>query len=146
MGFRDWNINDLALNLSAVPLSGGGGYADDEVFGLEWGEDVWTTYVGADGEVSRSATNNDTAIATIRYAQTSVMNDRMWGLLTADRALPNGAGAGLFVARDTEGTLVVTSERAWIMGRPAVKLGKTIQVYEWKIQLADASGSFIGGR
>jgi hypothetical protein len=31
------------------------------------------------------------------------------------------------------------------MGYPSISRGKTIQVNEWKIQLADASMSFIGG-
>jgi len=145
MAFKAWNINELAMSLSAVPLDSGG-YADDEVFGLEWAEDWYTVYIGADGEATRARNNNFMATATLRYAQSSGTNDRLSALLAADILLPNGGGAGVFVARDTEGRLVVTSERAWIMGPPAIKLGKTVQVYEWKITLADARGSFIGGR
>ena len=145
MGFKAWNILDLAISLNSVPLDDGG-YADDDVFSLEWAEEQFTVYVGADGEVSRANTNNFMATATLRYAQTSGVNARLWELMQADLALPNGAGAGVFSARDKEGSLVVLAERAWITGPPEIKMGKTVQAYEWKIALANARASFIGGR
>ncbi len=145
MGFKDWNINDLALSLNAIPLDAGG-YADDEFFSLEWAGEQFGDYLGADGEVSRYATNDFRATATLRYAHTASANDRLSALFNADLALPNGAGVGMFKARDTEGRLVVLAERAWIMALPPLKLGKTVQVYEWKVRLANAKASFIGGR
>ena len=143
---RAWNIKDLTISLNAVPLSDGG-YGEDEIMQLEWEEDQFTSYVGADGEVSRAATNNGLATVTLTYAQTAAANDRLSALLKADMAATNGAGAGMFQARDINGRMVVLSERAWVMAYPSVTMGKTIQTIEWKIQLADASlGSFIGGR
>jgi Protein of unknown function (DUF3277) len=145
MQMRAWSIRDLAISLNAVPLEGG--YGEDEVMQLEWEEDQFTAYVGADGEVSRAATNNGLATVTLTYAQTSAANDRLSALLKADMAATNGAGAGMFQARDLNGRMVVGSERSWVMGYPSVTMGKTIQTIEWKIQLADASVStFIGGR
>jgi hypothetical protein len=145
MAFKDWNINDLAMSLNAVPLDAGG-YADDEVLSLEWAEDQFGDYIGADGEVSRYRTNDYRATATLRYAHTAAANDRLSGLFIADTNLPNGAGAGVFSARDQEGRLVILAERSWIMALPAIKVGKTVQVYEWKIRLARAQATFIGGR
>lgn len=145
MAMRAWNIKDVALSLNAVPLEGG--YGEDEVMQLEWEEDQFTPYVGADGEVSRAATNNGLATVTLTYAQTSPANDRLTALLKTDIATPNGAGAGMFSARDVNGRMLVQSERAWVAAYPSVTLGKTIQTIEWKLQLADASlASFIGGR
>lgn len=146
MAMRAWNIKDLAISLNAVPLSDGG-YGEDEVMQLEWEEDQFIAYVGADGEVSRAATNNGLATVTLTYAHTAAANDRLTALLKADMAATNGAGAGLYQARDTNGRMVVLSERAWVAAYPSVTLGKTIQTIEWKLQLADASlGTFIGGR
>lgn len=143
---RAWNIKDLAVSLNAVPLDEGG-YGEDEVMTLEWAEDQFTTYVGADGEVSRASTNNGVATVTLTYAQTAAANDRLTAILKLDLATPNGAGAGMFVARDTQGRMVVAGERSWIMGYPGLTFGKTIQTVQWKIQIADASiASFIGGR
>lgn len=142
---KAWNIRDLAISLCAIPLDGGG-YAEDEVMTLEWAEDQFLPYVGADGEVARSNSNNGLSTVTLKYAQTASANDRLSALHTADLALPNGAGAGMFSARDKHGRLVVMSERAWVMGLPPLTLGKTIQVFEWKIQLANARPSFFGGR
>jgi hypothetical protein len=145
MGFKAWNINDMALSLNAVPLDAGG-YAADEFVSVEWEEDWYALYRGADGEVTRSATNNFGAMVTAKYAQTADANDRLSAMLQADVLLPNGAGAGVFMLRDLEGRLVITAARAWIVGPPALKMAKTVQVYEWKIALADARGSFFGGR
>jgi hypothetical protein len=149
MGFKNWNIRDLSMSLLAIPLNDGGssGFADDEVLSIEWKEDSYETYRGADGEVTRVELNADGAICTLRYAQTSGMNDRLMALYLADRALPNGAGAGLFkVSEKNGGRLVVLAERAWIAARPAVKRGKKVQVNEWKIEIADGFATFVGGK
>lgn len=144
-GMRAWNIKDLTISLNAVPLEGG--YGEDEVMSLEWEEDQFVAFVGADGEVSRANTNNGLATVTLTYAHTAAANDRLTALLRADMLAPNGAGAGMFVARDIHGRMVVSAERSWVMGYPGVTLGKTIQTVEWKIQLADALlATFIGGR
>lgn len=146
MGMRAWNIRDLTISLNAVPLSDGG-YGEDEVMVLEWEEDQFTAYVGADGEVSRAATNNGLATVTLTYAHTAAANDRLTALLKADIAATNGAGAGAFQARDVNGRMLIMAERAWVKAYPSVTLGKTIQTVEWSLQLADAAfGSFIGGR
>jgi len=145
MGFKAWSINDLAISLNAIPLDGGG-YGEDEVMSVEWTEDWYTKYTGADGEVTRVRTNNFGATVTLNYAQTADANDRLSAILNADLLLPNGAGAGVFNARDLQGRLVLASPRAWVMGPPPITLGKTVQVFAWKIDLADASGSFFGGR
>lgn len=142
---KAWNINDMAISLNAIPLDGGG-YAEDEVMTLEWAEDQFIPYVGADGEVARATTNNGMALVTLKYAQTAGANDRLTALHFADLAAPNGAGAGMYMARDKQGRLIVQAQRAWVTGLPPLTLGKTIQVFEWKIQLADARASFIGGR
>ncbi len=144
MGMKAWNIRDLSISLNAVPLADGG-FADDEVFSLAWDEEQFGKYVGADGEVTRHNTNNFAAEATLRYQQTSGMNDRLTALLQADLA-PNGGGAGVFKVHDKEGRLVVLAERAWVKGFPEIKAGKTVQVVEWKIDLADARATFVGGR
>lgn len=143
--FKSWNINDLACSLNAVPLDAGG-YGEDEVLSLDWAGDWWSMYKGADGETTRAANNDFSAVASLTYAQTANANDRLSALLAADLLLPNGAGAGVFMARDLEGRLVVTGPRAWVMGPPAVKLAKTVQVFVWKIGIADARSSFFGGR
>jgi hypothetical protein len=145
MGFKAWDINDLAINLNGIPLDQGG-YADDEVMTLEWEGDFFEDFIGADGEVTRSNTNDFRATVTLRYAITADANDRLSALLQADLAAPNGAGAGIFTARDKEGRMIITSERSWIMGYPQVKGAKTVQVNEWKIRLANARASFVGGR
>lgn len=142
---RAWNIRDLAISLNAVPLDDGG-YGDDEVLTLEWQDEQFEIFVGADGEVSRSSTNSGVATVTLKYAQTAAANDRLMGLLLADTNTPNGAGAGMFNARDKQGRAVIMSERSWVNGYPGITLGKTIKVVEWKITLVDARGSFLGGR
>jgi len=145
MGFKSWNIMEMNINLSAVLLSSGG-YADDEVMSIDWGDDWYSKYVGADGEVTRTRTNNFSATCTLKYAQTADANDTLSAMLTADIATLNGVLAGPFSAKDLAGRLVVTSPRAWIVGPPAIKIGKTVQVFEWKLDLADARGSVFGGR
>jgi hypothetical protein len=145
MGFKAWNINELAISQNAVPLDAGG-YAEDEVASFEWDDDWFKKYTGADGEVTRASTNTFGGVLTLKYAQSADANDRLSALLKKDVLLPNGGGAGVLMLRDLYGRLVLTGPRAWIMGPPPLKMAKTVQVYEWKIDVADARGSFFGGR
>jgi hypothetical protein len=145
MGFKSWNINELSISLNAIPLSTGG-YAEDEVLAIDWTEDWFTKYVGADGEVTRTRTNNFSATATLKYAQTADANTTLSAQLAKDIATLNGAAAGVFTVKDSGGGLVITSPRAWIIAPPQIRLGKTVQVFEWKIDLADARTSTFGGR
>lgn len=145
MGFKSFNIRDMAVSLNAVPLDGGG-YPEDEFMSVEWGDEWWKKYVGSDSEVTRVPTNDFSARVTLRYQMTADANDRLMAILKADVLLPNGAGAGVFMARDLNGRLVVTGPRAWVVGPASPKVGKTVQVNEWMIDIADASASFIGGR
>lgn len=145
MGFKAWNINEMTVSLNAILLSTGG-YAEDEVVTVEWDDDWFSAYVGADGEVTRVRTNNFSAIATLKYAQTAGANDVLSGILLADIKTVNGGGAGAFAVRDTGGKTIVGSSRAWIIGPPEIKLGKTVNVNEWRIKLADARTAFVGGR
>lgn len=145
MGFKSWNINELSISLNALPL-GTGGYAEDEVLAIDWTEDWFTKYVGADGEVTRTRTNNFSATATLKYAQTADANTVLSAQLAKDIATLNGAAAGVFSVKDSGGALIITSPRAWIIAPPQIRLGKTVQVFEWKIDLADARSSVFGGR
>jgi hypothetical protein len=145
MGFKSWNINELSISLNAIPLSTGG-YAEDEVLAIDWTEDWFTKYVGADGEVTRTRTNNFSATATLKYAQTADANTTLSAQLAKDIATLNGAAAGVFTVKDSGGGHVITSPRAWIIAPPQIRLGKTVQVFEWKIDLADARTSTFGGR
>jgi len=145
MGFKSWNINELTISLNTTILSTGG-YAEDEVMTVDWTEDWFTKYVGADGEVTRTRTNNFSATVTLKYAQTADANTVLSSQLAIDISTLNGAAAGVFTARDSGGFLILTSPRSWIIAPPAVRLGKTVQVFEWKIDLADARTSTFGGR
>src|ERR1700753_1296622 len=138
--FKSWNINDLAMSLSAVPLDAGG-YGEDEVLTVDWDEDWWSKYKGACGSVTRSRTNQFGGTATINYAQTAGANDRLNAILAADILEPNGIAAGVWKAVDTEGRLVVLAERAGVMGPPQIKPGKTVQLFSWKIDFAFARTS-----
>ena len=143
--FKTWNVNDLAISLNAVPLDAGG-YGEDELLSIDWDEDWYAKTRGGDGSVTRTQTNQFGGTATLTYAQTANANDRLSAILAADILTKNGAAAGVFKAVDTEGRLVVLAERAWVMGPPPLKLGKTVQVYAWKIDFAFARTSFFGGR
>lgn len=140
-----WNINEFAVNLSGLPLDGGG-YPEDEVFTLEWDDELYTLTKGCDGSATRESVNSHSAIFTARYVQTAVANDILNGLMQTDLLLPNGGGAGMFLGKDLHGRMMVQSPGSYVMARPKMAWGKKVQVVEWKIQLPDARGTIFGGR
>ena len=149
MSASSWDLKDITCILAGIPL-----HDEDigkgEVFvELEYEAPDFEDTVGGDGHVTRFATNDPRATATIRSMQTSALNDRLMALLQLDRRSPNGAAVGGFSVVDTQGRHVISATQAWLMGPPGgVQFGKEPGELEWQVRMADAKtlATFHGGR
>lgn len=119
-----------------------GGFADGEVITLEPQSDAFSEFVGADGEITRSKSNNNLWILTVRLSQTSDSNDIMTGFYLADKN--SNAGVVPYLMKDNNGRTLVSCEQAYIKRAPSISMGVETGVREWQIALANPD-IFVGG-
>lgn len=111
-----------------------GGYDEDEFLTIEQSENDFVTVIGADGEVTRSKTNNGHAVIKVKLMQSSGANPALSALNNLDKLAGNGAGVGPMLIRDQQGTSIYTAAKCWIAKPPDVAFGKTAKPREWTFE------------
>lgn len=119
-----------------------GGYAEDNFIEVDFLEESFTIYIGADGEASRALNRNQSAEIKIRLAATSYSNDTLSAIHALDRL--TGAGAGDFRMEDGNGTSIAHASSAWIKKPPSTAYGKKIGEREWLLATGKLD-HFVGG-
>lgn len=109
------------------------GYNDGEFLTIKQAEKDFTAKVGADGEVTRSKSNNRLAIVNVKLMQTSSGNDLLSIMNNLDIATPGGAGIGAFLVMDQLGRAKYAAAKCWVSGVPDVTLDKEATMREWEI-------------
>lgn len=136
---RNYNPKKVSLIVGAQAISG---FADGTFIKVAQDEDAFTKKTGADGDTTRSQSNNFGGKVTITLDQASKSNDYLSGLAALDRA--SGAGVVPVLIRDALGATLVSGESAWVMKQPDVTFAKTSEDREWVLDVASLD-TFVGG-
>jgi len=130
----------VILSVNGVPITG---YADGTFISVAPATDRFTKVVGADREVARSKSNDNTHEVTITLLSTSLSNDYLSTLLNADKL----ANAGKFTLqiKDLGGTTLMFWQSAWIRTPPTVEYSKEITERAWVIDTGQIDIETIGG-
>lgn len=123
---KGWTISIIGVQA--------GGFAEGEALRIEQDNDDFTDVLGADGEVSRSATYDRRATVTLRLMQTSQINSALSAIRARDLATPGGAGVGPTIIRDRLGNSMYELAESWIAKPPDVSIGTQPSAREWKIR------------
>lgn len=139
-------MDTKSYNFKQVSVSYGGrlltGFAEGDAVTVEPDNDAWSLSTGADGESTRSKSNNRSATVTIRLMQGSDSNDVLSGFALADDA--SGAGALPLFVKDNSGRSLHASEKAWIQKLPTSTYGAESGEREWVIRCGEMVHN-IGG-
>lgn len=136
-----YNSRQVSIVICNIPIRGG--YADGEFLRIERDADGFGDVVGTDGEVTRFATNDERAMATLILMQSADANDALDALYESDRNSPLGSGVGEFVCRDGSGRAIYRGQ-CWIAAKPKVSFAREPGPREWKIRIPNLK-SFEGG-
>lgn len=129
---KSYNAREVTAVFLAVSLDSG--YGEDEFVRIEQEEDDYVAVVGADGEVTRTTTNNSLCTITFTFVQTSDCNTKMTVIHNLDKSGPNGKGVGPLMIKDRSGLALFVFSKAWIAAPPARVYGKSATGLEWKLQ------------
>jgi hypothetical protein len=138
-GVKTYDPQQVSLSIGGQIASG---FADGTFISVEPDEDTFTKVTGADGDVSRSKTANESATLTLTLAQTSPFNDILSALAAADKV--SSTGVFPVIIKDNSGTTVVSSGAGWIRRLPTSGFGKEIENREWIIDMGKTI-FFVGG-
>lgn len=105
------------------------GFADgDDVINIEPSTDAFAMTVGAKGDVTRSATNDESVTITMKFLQTSKSVPVLQNIFLGDKATGNGVLPILITDKDAGETFTV--KNAWIMKQPTITRGQGQNPYE----------------
>lgn len=108
------------------------GYADGSFLRIEYNEDFFNLLVGADGEATRSKSNNRSAIITMTLMPGSSGNAILGAAAKADDAA--GAGVLPLVITDLSTGTTFAAESAWVKKDPGYDFQKEAQAKEWTLE------------
>lgn len=118
------------------------GYGPDSFIKITRSSPIFTTQVGAGGDVARSRSQDKTATIEITIMQTSPSNDQLSALAKADEI--DGSGIFPFQMKDLNSTTVCSAQSAWVESWPDMERAKETGVCVWKLAAAKMN-TFIGG-
>ena len=139
MTVETYSPKRVEVIVAGVPMKG---FADGTFVTVARANDSFATNVGADGEVSRTASADRTGTVTLTLQQTSDSNDFLSGLMTADELTL--AGQFPFLLKDTNGRTILESPCAWINKPADSEFGNELSNREWVISCSELQG-LVGG-
>lgn len=137
-----YTSSDIVATFGGVPLNSG--RADGEFIKIEPITASFTRKAGADGEVTRSRSNDKGAKITITLMQTSDSNALLSAIHLLDITASNGAGVAAFSVVDLGGTSLHFAAEAWIMQPADVTYAPEAGTRVWVMECAQMTGT-VGG-
>ncbi|MEY4548241.1 MAG: hypothetical protein RL685_4436 [Pseudomonadota bacterium] len=137
-----YDINGCECNFAGIPLKDALVSVEISMEGPAFSDDI-----GADGSVCRSATNERRANANIVMKGHSEEHAKLSALHAADVSATNGLGVAPFLFKDGNGSSLVATDKAWIVGMPGKTFAAAPGDVTWVIRLVLSSPlqHIIGG-
>lgn len=110
------------------------GFADGTFIQASRTTDSFSKVVGADGEVARVKSADDSGQIKFTVLQTSAANDVLSSELAKDEL--NGTNIGAVFVKDLRGNTLISGDEAWLVKPADVSLGKDLAEREWTIDVA----------
>lgn len=130
----------VIITLGGVPITG---FADGTFVQIDPNSEFFTKKVGADGEVVRSMSNDNTHTVQITLQQSSVSNDYLSSVHTADKLL--GKGMLPLSITDLNGTTLHFWAQAWVQTDPSIGYAKETTDRQWTLHTGQEAGGNNGG-
>jgi hypothetical protein len=118
----------VIITLGGVPI---GGYADGTFVQIDPNSETWQKKVGADGEVARSLSNDNTHTMQITLMQTSLSNAYLRTVMNADKL--TGLGMLPLSFTDLNTGDIHFWPQAWVSTTPPLGRAKETTDTQWTL-------------
>ncbi len=133
MSFNKYTFKDVNVIYGTLILEG---FAEgDDVVNVEPTAEQFTTVAGAKGDVVRTQTNDNRAIATVNLLQTSKSKAALLALYNVDKL--TGAGVLPLTIQNKETGELIFSANSWIQKAPVFTRGQNPNSVPIIFELAD---------
>lgn len=141
MAVKQYDFKEVIVITGTFQISG---FFEGSTIDIEYNDDAFTIQVGADGEGTRSKSNNLSGKATLTLNQTSSSNAILMAYALADRATLSGIFP--FNCKDNSpgGASFHTAQTMWVKKVPNAPYGVNSQSRVWVLE-TDTLLSFLGG-
>ena len=126
MSTKSFNAGDTNVIVAGRKMTG---LAPDGFVEVERDEQAYTKQVGADGEVTRSKTNNKAGKIRITLQQSSEDNAFLMQLSNTDEN--TGQGIVPVAVVDKSGTYKAVSPNSWVQKKPVNAFGRDAGTRQW---------------
>jgi hypothetical protein len=130
----------VIITFGGVPI---GGFADGTFIQVDASGDFFSKKVGADGEVTRSMSNDNTHTVVITLQQSSLSNVYLSTCKNADKL--TGLGMLPLSITDINGTTLMFWPQAWISTDPSWGYAKENTDRAWTFQTGQIAAQSEGG-
>lgn len=137
---RTWNLAQCIVTVGGLPIEG---FSEDDAFNFSPDADTYEKIVGADGEVTRSATNNMSGEMMFSLMQTSSSNNILNTLLKLAETVAVGDVFPIYI-KNLNANEVFIAEQCWIGRKPDFGGGRAARTREWRCDVAKASITYGG--
>jgi len=136
---KQYNAGEVSVIVGTQAMQG---FTEGTFVNIVRAEDSFTMVVGADGEPTRSKTNNRSATIEITLKQSSDSNDYLSQLMIADETGGNGVVPINII--DNSGRTIVTALEGWVKKPADAGFGRDAEDRTWSIDCGSLD-IFIGG-
>lgn len=126
MAVKTYDPAQVIITVNGIIISG---YADGTFVTVERDSDSWSKQIGADGDGTRSKSNDKSGKITISLMQSAESNEVLSALALLDEQ--TGGGAVPVLIKDNSGTSLHVAETAWIVKPATAEYGKEAGPREW---------------
>ena len=136
----EWDPKELVINYGGSIIDG---FADGTMVNIAAHDpDYWKKVTGADGEMGRFKSADNSHEITITLLQLSESNEELFNQFQTD--VQSGHNMKPLTITDNNGTVMGYWPEAWIRGEPEFPLGKENQDRQWTIDTGQRSQSKHG--
>jgi hypothetical protein len=144
MSTKTFDPNQFTITLTGLGISHVvTGFAQDTFLSWAFDEALWNDVNDANFNTTRFKRNNFNSKFTLTLSQASPSNDALSTFMNLDRQI-DSTGAFAIMAKDNNGTTLITSAFAYILEAPTADVGTDNNNRSWVIRLTE-TGVFIGG-
>ena len=126
MALKTYDAKQVSIIVGGAIISG---YADGSFVRVERNADQFSLVMGADGEATRSKSNNKSGRFTFTLQQSSDSNAILAGFAALDELSNNGIIPVL--VKDNSGNSLHTAAQAWCVKYPSSEYAKESGTKEW---------------
>lgn len=124
----------VIITYGGIPI---GGYADGTFVEVAPNAETWTKKVGADGEVVRSESNDNTHTVTLTLQQSSESNKYLSNCKNMDKL--TGQGMQSLSITDLNGETLFFWQQAWVQTDPTFGFAKEATDRQWVLHTGQIS-------